>query len=200
MATTTRPAAGLMTAEEFCEFACRPENEDRFFELDAGQLVETPMPMILHGVVCSLVGFLLGTHSRRTSFGLVATNNPGVILGRAPDTVRCPDVAYYGDRPSWRELLAEQGCSASRPLLAVEVLSPSDRPDRIARKVAQYHAGGVKLVWVIDPSAREVTVYRSFENLTIFRLDDLLTGGEELPGFECRVAEFFELPGGAAEG
>lgn len=94
MAMTSRAAAGLMTAEEFCEFACLPENEDRFFELDAGKLVETPMPMMLHGVVCGLTGFLLSTHARRTGFGMVATNNPGVVLSRSPDTVRCPDVAY----------------------------------------------------------------------------------------------------------
>lgn len=198
MATVTRPPTDLMTAEEFYEFVHRPENEDRFFELDEGRVVEWPLSTVAHGFVCGLMGYLLGNYSKSSGFGQVATNNVGTILGRNPDTVLAPDVVCFGERKSREALAREDGYTEEIPLLAVEVLSPSDRPSRVARKVNQYLRAGVKLVWIVDPEIREVGVHRPDVELELLGMDDLLKGGNELPGFECRIAEFFELPGEAA--
>ena len=73
-------------------------------------------------------------------------------------------------------------------------LPPIDRAAS-RRKVNQYLRAGVKLVWIVDPEIREVGVHRPGVELQLLTADDVLTGGDELPGFECRVAEFFELPG-----
>jgi Uma2 family endonuclease len=47
------------------------------------------------------------------------------------------------------------------PDLAGEILSPDDRMTRIQRKVRFYLANGVRLVWLIDPENRTVTVMTS---------------------------------------
>lgn len=197
MATTIRPAAGLMTAEEFCEFVHRPENANRFFELEDGEIVELPPPQISPGLYAQNIGALLWLYARQRKRGYVCSNDSGLVVGRDPDTVRGPDIMYFDDGKSAAEIAA-MAYAEDPPLLAVEVLSPSDRPGRVARKVAQYLRAGVRLVWTVDPEVREVNVYRTgATEPDILGMNDTLRGDDELPGFECRVAEFFELPGNA---
>ena len=40
-----------------------------------------------------------------------------------------------------------------------EVLSPSETPRMIHRKLKQYFEAGVKEVWLIDPEVREIEVW-----------------------------------------
>lgn len=49
-----------MNAEEFFDWCNRPENRDRHFELERGEVVETPLSGERHGFVCSNVGGILG--------------------------------------------------------------------------------------------------------------------------------------------
>jgi len=50
----------------------------------------------------------------------------------------------------------------------------------------------VKLVWVLDPGRQSVTVYRSWADAHTLRADEMLDGGDVLPGSICRVGEMFE--------
>ena len=78
------------------------------------------------------------------------------------------------------------------PDLAVEVLSPDDRPRQVLDKVGEYLQAGVRLVWVIDPRRERAVAYRSLTDVTNLGLDDNLDGGEVLPGFSVRLREVFE--------
>jgi Uma2 family endonuclease len=75
------------------------------------------------------------------------------------------------------------------PDLAVEVVSPGDRPREVLDKVGEYLQAGVRLVWVIDPQARRATAYRGLT--AVHTVDDSgdLDGTDVLPGFRCRLAE-----------
>lgn len=42
-----------ISAEEFFDFVHRPENRDRLFELEDGEIAEMARPGEDHGVVCS---------------------------------------------------------------------------------------------------------------------------------------------------
>ena len=75
------------------------------------------------------------------------------------------------------------------PDLAVEVLSPSERPGARREKMQDYFAAGTRLVWEIDPAQRTITVYRSAHDGTTLAATDELSGAEVLPGFACRVGE-----------
>jgi len=74
----------------------------------------------------------------------------------------------------------------------VEVVSPSDSQSYVHRKVLHYLDHGVPLVWIVDPETRTVTVYRSRRDVCILGEAEEITGGDVLPGFSCRVGNFFQ--------
>ena len=83
------------------------------------------------------------------------------------------------------------------PDLIVEVVSPRDRAEDVQNKSAEYIAAGVPLVWVVYPKTRTVMVYRqpSAAAGPVGKLsaNDTISGEDVIPGFACRVAEFFDI-------
>jgi Uma2 family endonuclease len=195
--TTEVTAIKKMTAEEFADWVHRPENANKWFELVRGEVIELPPPTRPHGFVSGNVARIVGNYTFQRGKGYVASNDSGVILERDPDTVRGPDVALYEDAQTFAELHPKYG--EVPPLLAVEVLSPNDRADRVTRKITDYLRSGVRLVWLIDPEARTVTVYQPDKGPRLVEEGGELDGEDMLPGFRCRVADFFLLPGGQQE-
>ena len=67
-------------------------------------------------------------------------------------------------------------------------------------KVRFYLAHGVRLVWLIDPDRRTVTVLTPPEVTGILTEEETLDGGEVLPGFSCAVRDILppadEAPAG----
>ena len=177
----------LLKAEEF--FALPEEIRDRH-ELVRGQLEEldTVPPGIRHGRVMARIVHRLIQHVEPRDLGLVVGGDAGFILERAPDTVRGLDVAFVrADRvPPDDEL---DGFADLSPDLAVEVLSPGDRPGRVRAKVADYLSAGVRLVWVVDPRARTVVVHVPGRPPRRHTAADRLDGGDVLPGFSCAVRD-----------
>jgi Uma2 family endonuclease len=182
MATVTERR--LITAEEFAEMSF-----DVPAELVRGEIVEMCRPDMRHGVVCGNVGVPLTLWARGIDWGLVAFNDSGVVTERNPDTVRGPDVFVISkDRlPDGR---APAGFSDLVPNLAVEVLSLWDRWKRVLEKVSEYLDRGVDEVWVVDPDKRTVQVFRPDDEPTRYGEQDEITSSV-LPGFSCRVGEFF---------
>jgi Uma2 family endonuclease len=190
-ATVAAPKT-LMTVDEYWDFVNRPENENKFLELRRGEVIELPRPTRLHGITCLEIGRLLGNHVAKLGKGYLASNDAGVILEERPGTVVGPDVAYYTDAETYEDVTPKWGDVP--PVLAVEVLSPNDKPTQVNEKVVDYLRSGVKLVWLVDYEERKVTVFRPGRSPEIVRATDELTGGDELPGFSCRVADFFKFP------
>src|SRR6476646_4285239 len=87
----------LLTAEEFYQWANRPENEGRCCELEQGRIVEMSRPGKLHGLICANVARILGNHVAARKKGYVCSNDTGVVVERNPDTVRGPDVLLFED-------------------------------------------------------------------------------------------------------
>ena len=69
--------------------------------------------------------------------------------------------------------------------------SPSDRLAGVHGKIAEYFAAGVRMVWLVEPAARVVYVYRSPHDVQVIGEDGELTGGDVLPGFRCPVRRLF---------
>src|SRR5262249_49692616 len=103
-------------------------------------------------------------------------------------TVRSPDAAFVRrDRlPGFTDRFVPLA-----PDLAVEVLSPSDRIADAMGKITMYLQAGVRLVWLVDPSARTVTIFRPDAALKLVGAGETLDGGDVLPGFSVPVAELF---------
>jgi Uma2 family endonuclease len=189
--TTTTPR--LMTAEEFFEWANRPENRGKHHELERGRVVEISRPGERHGYVCGNFARILGNYTFRRRKGYVLSNDPGILWERDPDTVRGPDVVLYDQPRRYRELNPK--FSDEVPTLAVEIVSPNDRLSKINRRAAQFLRWGVRVVWLADPEDCTVTVYLPDSPPEVFEADEELTGGEALPDFRCTVRDFFYLPG-----
>ncbi len=97
-------------------------------ELIAGELVMMSPAGFDHGRFASRIVTALENHVSRQGLGIVTTAEAGFQLARDPDTVRAPDVAFVrADRipPG-----GVKGYFQGAPDLAVEVVSPSDRPTK----------------------------------------------------------------------
>jgi Uma2 family endonuclease len=192
----TQPAAvpkTRMTVDEYWEFVNRPENSDRFFELRRGEVIEMPRPRKPHGIVCSRIAALLDRYAEARGAGYVECNDTGVILQEAPGTVVGPDVAFFTDVATFDDVAPKW--SDTPPVLAVEVLSPTDKPIRVNEKVQDYLTGGVRVVWVVDYEERKVAVYRHDRTHVVLTEDAVISGDPDLPEFACPVAALFRLPG-----
>lgn len=178
-------AARPITAEEFGRM---PEPADGSKEeLVKGVIVTIPPPKGRHGIVQLKIGRLLGNFVEDRRLGWVVTES-GTILERDPDTIRGPDVAYYSIA---RQPTPPADYFEIPPDLAVEVLSPDDRRPAVREKIREYVNAGVRLVWLADPETRTVLVYRGSLRGTEYDEADTLDGGDALPEFTCRVADFF---------
>ena len=76
------------------------------------------------------------------------------------------------------------------PLLAAEVISPSDEDEEIGEKVLEYLEAGVGQVWLIRPLLRTVTVHRAGD-VASYAGDDVIPGDPELPGLAVRAGDLF---------
>lgn len=176
----------LVTIEEFAKY---PEPADGSREeLVRGTVITMAPPKARHGIICQNIARMLGqfVHSRR--LGWVASNDTGVIIERDPDTLRGADVAYWSIS---REPVLPEGYFESVPDLVVEALSPDDRKKAVREKIQDYVSSGVKLVWLVDPEVRTVTVYAGSMRGAELDESETITGGDALPGFSCKVADFF---------
>ena len=86
----------------------------------------------------------------------------------------------------------EEAFCTGAPDLAVEVLSPGDRPKEIADKVRLWLDAGAAMVWVVSLARRTITVHRPATGSRLLKGNDELDGEDVVPGFRCRVSEIFE--------
>jgi Uma2 family endonuclease len=175
---------GAVTVDEFA----RLPDDDFKYELVSGVVHRMSPVGGLHGVVVSRLLAALVAWAERGDAGAVMTET-GFVLTTNPDTVRAPDISFVR-----RERIKTHGLPVGfwqgPPDLAVEVLSPDDRPRDIVVKVREYLTRGVTLVWVIDPAARTVTVHSSAQPLTLTS-EQLLEADVFLTGFEIPVSRLF---------
>lgn len=167
-------------------------DDDLRHELQAGVLLSEPPPGMRHGRITALLVTRLTNHAGPRRLGVVFTADAGYVLARSPDTVRGPDVSFVS-RLRFEQVGDLPTAFPGPPDLAVEVASPGNRPADIHAKVADYLAAGTRLIWVVDPEAESVTVYRSLLAPLILRSTDKLDGEDVLPGFGIEVAELFEI-------
>lgn len=153
-------------------------------ELIRGELRMMVPPGFEHGRIAVNVTLALGHHVKAHGLGTVL-GETGFLLARSPDTVRAPDVAFV------RSAGPQRGYFPGAPDLAVEVLSPNDRPVEVREKIAEWLDAGTIAVWVVDPRNRVVTVHESGCDPSVFEETDVVPGGPLLPGFSLAVREIF---------
>ncbi|MBV9503703.1 MAG: Uma2 family endonuclease [Acidobacteriia bacterium] len=156
MATTT-----LLSAEEFWSLPEEPGKQ----ELLDGELISVPPAKLIHLRIIKNLVALLETvlpKSRVWSEG-------GYQLG--PRSWLQPDVSV-----TWPEQPVENDWLQGAPMVAVEVVSPANRPEHVDKKTAAYLEHGAAEVWVIYPATPSMAVFRkgSWERITMSYHSNLL--------------------------
>ena len=143
-----------------------------------------------HGWIAGRLHVWLGCHVEEHNLGDVFEGETGFLLASDPDTVRAPDIAFIR-----RERIPiEEPAEAFRPGapdLAVEVVSPGDTVHEVDDKVKTWLDAGAKMVWVVNPKWRSVTVYRSAERVKILTENEDLSGEDVVEGFRRKVHDLF---------
>jgi Uma2 family endonuclease len=174
----------LLTAEEFFLLPVPEDGSQQ--ELVRGEIVTVAPPGGLHGLCCNKAGRRLGNFVDANDRGTVTSNDTGFITERGPDSVRGADIAFWS---SERLPVVPVGYIGIAPDMLVEVLSPSNSSKLIRGKLKEYFAGGVRMVWVIAPEDRTLTIYRTPDEGRVLHETAMVTGEDVLPGFTCRVSE-----------
>lgn len=171
------------------EYLTLPDDEGWRDELVRGRLVREPIPGGEHGWIQVILASALHGHADAHGLGVVLVES-GYVLAESPPTVRGPDVSFVS-----RERIPPEGVVRGHwrmaPDLAVEVVSPSNRLAEMQEKVLEYLDAGSRMVWVVDPRTRSITVYRSPAEIRLLRRGDTLDGGNVVPGFRLPVEELF---------
>ena len=182
--TTTK----LMTADELLMMP-----KDGFhYELVRGELKRMSPTGDVHGSVTMALASPLYQYVKLNQLGKVYAAETGFKLESNPDTVRAADISFV----SMERVQAAgriEGYRSGAPDLAVEVLSPGNTKREMAEKVEAYFAAGARLVWIVNPKLKNVTVYRSLTDIATLTEKDMLEGGEVVPGFQIPVAEIFAI-------
>lgn len=178
---TTRP----MTAEELLAM---PDDGSRY-ELFDGELIRMNPTNLRHLQISGRLIRLIGNYVEEGNRGVVGGEG-GFVFRRDPDKVYAPDVVFIStDRLPPTD--AWTGFAEIAPNLAVEVLSPGDTADYINDKVVTYLTAGARLVWVVDPRRRSVTVYQADRTARVLLEGDALDGGDVLPEFRLSLTDLF---------
>ena len=187
------PLPGTATEQDVVDIQART---GRSCELIDGVLVEKTM-----GYIESLLAMAIGESLRR----FVRPRRLGIVLGEAGamrilrGQVRIPDVCFL----SWERFpggeLPKVQIPAVAPDLAVEVLSPGNTEGEMQRKLRDYFAAGVRLVWYVDPATCSAKAYAAPDQCTTYTEAESLPGGDVLPGFELPLGELFAEVRGPGE-
>lgn len=175
-----------VTAEEL--FAM-PDDGFRY-ELVRGELRKMTPAGGRHGYLALEIGAELRNHVKAHELGRVFAAETGFLLASDPDTVRAPDAAFVR-RERIEEVGLVDGYWPGAPDLAVEVISPSDTYTEVEEKVIDWLEAGTRMVVVVNPCRKAITVYQSRSDIAVLTAEDTLDGGDVVPGWSVPVRELF---------
>ena len=174
------PVETDMTLQDFLE------SDIEGYEYVKGALIPMPPTSGEHGDISSNINWYLDSHVRTNQLGRVYTSDTGFQIG---DRVLMPDIAFVSSTLPPED---RHRAFTIPPDLAVEVVSRTDIQYNVAEKALVYLSAGVRLVWVVEPGGKTVTVYRSETDIKLLTRDDTLNGDDVVEGFSCQVAQLFE--------
>lgn len=162
------------------------ENDIEGYEYSNGELIPMAAAVILHGKISVRVIRYLDPYVHQNQLGEVYTAETSFLVG---ERVMKPDVAFVDGT---KVPIDETKGFPIPPDLAVEVISPTDILWNVYEKALAYLDAGTRLVWVIEPVAQTVTVFRSKLDIKTLTHNETLTGEDVIEGFSCPVAQLFE--------
>ncbi len=182
---STLPKDKPVTAEELLHLS----DDGYRYELFRGELRQVSPAGEEHGKLAMKLGWRLARFVEENGLGYVYAAETGFKLTENPDTVRAPDAAFISQANLERQA-SVKGYRKGTPDLAVEVVSPNDRPNEVAEKVYEWLFFGAKEVWILESEQRTLTVYRPNEMFRVLKKGDTLTS-PLFPNWELPLGEIF---------
>ena len=179
------PPPGTATERDLLRKHGRPV---KLYELVDGTLVEKCMGH-KESFLAMELGAMLWTFLQQHDLGYCTTADDLVRVNSK--RVRGPDLTFVSWKTRPEKVIPQEQISTQVPDLAVEILSPSNTRKEMQIKLKDYFAGGVKLVWIIDPKTRTAEVFTASDVKTAIPADGTIDGGDVLPGFQLPLAKLF---------
>lgn len=187
---TTSPSK--ITMEEF--LALPDDGVHR--ELIRGEIREYPMTTrnARHAYVALRVSQTLANwfDSQTQLEGVVVSGDARCRLSTNPDNIVGIDVAVFLGEEAL-DVVERSGTFEGPPLLAVEVLSPSDTHENLVEKIRLYLEAQTPQLWIVDPDLQTITIHRPDGTSRLFDRHQTLEVDPELPGFQADVSSFFAV-------
>lgn len=178
----------LYTVDDLREIENLPGNEDKWFELIAGEIYQVARPNPTHTFIITKLVTPMDIFVTEHDLGWAFGDGHSYFL--SPTDEPAPDASFVSKER--QPTLPAKFTIA--PDLAVEVVSPSNREPDIIAKIELYLQYGTKLVWVFYPETKSVYVWRKANGGMLTNkigIDGELDGEDVLPGFKIAVKDIF---------
>ena len=180
----------------FDEWQALPETKQRCEVVD-GVLTMPPGPLGEHQWICAEILERLRPFTRQRGLGIAVSAPCDILIQREPLRTRQPDITVVNTeltgitRPA--DLVGRPFLELP-PLLVVEVISPSNTPQELEGRLADYRHIGVPECWLASFPSRSVEVLHltaeAASSIATFSMGDTLES-DILPGFTLPIADIF---------
>ncbi len=162
------------------------EREDGYkYEYNEGEVEKTESKMKVNQFY--IVNNLTRRFTRTKAFAngdALAIETEQITL---PNRLRRPDLHYL---PLQKIKTSDESISD----FVIEIISERDNIKRVYKKVEEYFAAGVKVVWLVFPDLDQVHIYTSIFDVTICKDDKICSAAPVLPDFDISAGEIFTRP------
>lgn len=185
--TPFRIYAEGMSDEDFFEF-CQINNELRIERTAKGQLIIMAPTGSETGNRNSQVHGLIWMWNRSKKLGYTFDSSTGFKLPNGAE--RSPDTSWI-IKDRWESLTPKQREKFAPivPDFVIELRSKDQSLSELREKMDEYMECGCRLGWLIDPQNRRTYVYSENGEIQTYSFEEVLNGGEMMPGLELRWSE-----------
>ncbi|OUL19900.1 hypothetical protein BV378_31520 [Nostoc sp. RF31YmG] len=179
-----------LTSEEFYQL-CQDNPDLKLERNAAGELIIMPPTGGETGKRNVNLILQLAQWNEQNQLGEVFDSSTGFTLPNGAD--RSPDVSWV-DKSRWNSLTQEQRekfiplC----PDFVIEILSPSDRLQKVQEKMQEYLENGCRLGLLINRKKQELEIYRPHQQVEILPAPQTFAAEDVLPGFILNLQKIWE--------